>query len=285
MHCLGGNTTDPIWRALASSDGISSWTPLKPQHSNLNPNPNTLANQLWCIDFLTPPTPLIIPYRLSAFLESLMPLIDQHKTDFLSGDISELSSLCVFIAIQRHNSFTFFITSWIITSSLKVERPVLGSLPWARTIRLTIYDTPSIYDMLPQLNLTQGAPHSTICQFHKVSLIENMKSALPEGYSRFSSSKVSCVVHTGPVNIIIINLIIGLTFFQNNEGIVPSVSFQLTLPSIGSLPHWAYSRQFSNVVQGISFWYWEKKIGFSCFIYLLAYQFPMGFSCQNLIDF
>ena len=43
---------------------------LKPQHSN----PNPLANQLWCIDFLTPPTPLIIPHRHPAFLESLMPL-------------------------------------------------------------------------------------------------------------------------------------------------------------------------------------------------------------------
>ena len=72
MHCPGGNATDPIWRVLASSLGISSWTPLKPQHSN--PNPNTFANQLWCIDFLTPPTPLIIPHRLHAFLESLMPL-------------------------------------------------------------------------------------------------------------------------------------------------------------------------------------------------------------------
>ena len=68
----GGNATDPIWRVLASSQEISSWTPLKPQHSN--PNPNCLANQLWCIDFLTPPTPLIIPHRLPAFLESLMPL-------------------------------------------------------------------------------------------------------------------------------------------------------------------------------------------------------------------
>ena len=57
---------------LASSQGISSWTPLKPQHSN--PNPNRLANQLWCIDFLTPPTPIIIPHRLPAFFESLMPL-------------------------------------------------------------------------------------------------------------------------------------------------------------------------------------------------------------------
>ena len=72
MHCPGGNATDPIWRVLAFSNRISSWTPLKPQHSS--PNPNPLANQLWCIDFLTPCTPLIIPHRLPAFLESLMPL-------------------------------------------------------------------------------------------------------------------------------------------------------------------------------------------------------------------
>ena len=70
MHCPGGNATDLIWRVLASSNGISCWTPLKPQHSN----PNRLTNQLCCIDFLTPATPLIIPHRLPAFLESLMPL-------------------------------------------------------------------------------------------------------------------------------------------------------------------------------------------------------------------
>ena len=39
MHCPGGNATDPIWRVLASSLRISSWTPLKPQHSNPNSNP------------------------------------------------------------------------------------------------------------------------------------------------------------------------------------------------------------------------------------------------------
>ena len=61
MYCPGGNATDPIWRVPASSQGISSWTPLKPLRSNHNPN--RLANQLWCIDFLTPPTPLIVPYR------------------------------------------------------------------------------------------------------------------------------------------------------------------------------------------------------------------------------
>ena len=72
MHCPSGNATDPIWRVLASSQGISSWTPLKPQHSN--PNPKPLANQLWYINFLTPTISLIIPHRLSAFLDSLMPL-------------------------------------------------------------------------------------------------------------------------------------------------------------------------------------------------------------------
>ena len=72
VHCPGGNATDLIWRVQATSQGISSWTPLKHQHSN--PNPNPLANQLWCIDFLTPSTPLIIPHRLPAFRESLMPL-------------------------------------------------------------------------------------------------------------------------------------------------------------------------------------------------------------------
>ena len=74
VHCPGENATDPIWRLLASSLGISSWIPLKTQHSDPNPNIKPLANQLWCIDFLTPPTPLIIPHRLPTCLESLMPL-------------------------------------------------------------------------------------------------------------------------------------------------------------------------------------------------------------------
>ena len=72
VHCPGGNATEPISTVPAFSDGISSLTPLKSQHSN--PNPNHLANQLCCIDFLTSPTALIIPRRLPAFLESLMPL-------------------------------------------------------------------------------------------------------------------------------------------------------------------------------------------------------------------
>ena len=70
VHYPGGNASELIWRVLASSDGICSWTPLKLQHSN----PNPLINQVWFVDFLTPPTPLIIPHRLPPFYESLIPL-------------------------------------------------------------------------------------------------------------------------------------------------------------------------------------------------------------------
>ena len=48
---------------------------LKPQHSN--PKPNSLANQLWCIDFLTPP-------HLSSSLTDSLPslnLLCHSKTD------------------------------------------------------------------------------------------------------------------------------------------------------------------------------------------------------------
>ena len=76
VYCPCWNATDPIWRVLTSSLGISSWTPLKPQHSNSNPNP--LANQLKGIK-LTPPTLLIIPHRFPAFLESLMPLKNRRS--------------------------------------------------------------------------------------------------------------------------------------------------------------------------------------------------------------
>ena len=77
VHCPGGNATEQIWRVLASSLGISSWTPLKSQHSNPKPNPNHLANQLWCIDFLTLPTPLL---SLTDFLPFLN-LLCHSKTD------------------------------------------------------------------------------------------------------------------------------------------------------------------------------------------------------------
>ena len=48
VHCNGGNATDQIWRWLAFSLGITSWTPLKLQHSNPNPNLNPLV---YCLPF------------------------------------------------------------------------------------------------------------------------------------------------------------------------------------------------------------------------------------------
>ena len=71
VHCPGRNATDPIWRVLASSDGISSWTPIKPQHSN----PNPLANQL--------NTSLLLPHLSSSLTDSLpsLNLFGHSKTD------------------------------------------------------------------------------------------------------------------------------------------------------------------------------------------------------------
>ena len=85
VHCPAGNATDPIWRVLVSSLGFSPWTPLKPQHSN--PKPNPLANQLWCIDFLTPPIPLIIP-RSTTYLPWI-----SYATQKLMLDTCKKSSL------------------------------------------------------------------------------------------------------------------------------------------------------------------------------------------------
>ena len=112
MQCPGGNATDPIWRVLASSDGISSGTPLKPQHSN----PNPLANQLWCSDLLTPPRPLIIPYILPVFLESLMPLKNWwsiHARWFKSSLKHSIRFCGIFPSLkQNFNAYRSFKLSW-----------------------------------------------------------------------------------------------------------------------------------------------------------------------------
>ena len=75
-----------------------------------------LAYQLWCSDFLTPPTPLIIPHRLPAFLESLMPT----KTDarFMQDGRKAVWSIpYVFVAFfpslkQNFIAYRSFKVSW-----------------------------------------------------------------------------------------------------------------------------------------------------------------------------
>ena len=113
MYRLGGNATDPIWRVLDSSDGISSWTPLKPQQSN--PNPNPLAYQLWFIVFLTLPSPLIIPHTLPVFFESHMPLKNWCSIHARCSKSSLKHSIC-FSGI-----FTKFNTEFIAYHSSKVS--------------------------------------------------------------------------------------------------------------------------------------------------------------------
>ena len=100
------------WIDLKSAclfDGISSWTPLKPQHSSTNPYPNPLANQLWCIDFLTPYHPLIIPHRLPIVLESLMPLKNWCSIHARFSKISLKNSIrfCGIFPKIKHNFLAY----------------------------------------------------------------------------------------------------------------------------------------------------------------------------------
>ena len=127
VHCAGGNATNSIWRVMSSSDGISSWTPLKPQHSN--PNPNPLANQLWCIDFLTPPTPLIIPHRLPAFLESLMPLKNWRSIHarWSKSSLKHSTRFCGILSKFKTESYCISFFSSVLTSC--DNQALVGRIP------------------------------------------------------------------------------------------------------------------------------------------------------------
>ena len=121
--CPDRNATDLIWKVLATSDRISSWTPLKPQDNN--PNPKPLANQLWCSDFLTPPTPLIITHRLPAFLESLMPL----------------KNSCSVHARWLKNSLKHFMRFWGIFSKFKTE---FYCISFFYSVKLHFWNSPAV---------------------------------------------------------------------------------------------------------------------------------------------
>ena len=115
VHCPAGYATDLIWRVLAFYLGFSSWTPLKPQHNN--PNPNRLDNQLWWSDFLTPPTPLTIPYRLPTFLESPMPLKNWCSIHARCSK-SNLKHSIRFCGIFSKCKTQFYCISFFLTSRL-----------------------------------------------------------------------------------------------------------------------------------------------------------------------
>ena len=143
MHCSGGNATDPIWRVLTSSGGISSWTPLKPQHSK--PHPKPLANQLWSIYFL-----LLLPH-LSSCLKHSLPswcsiharwpknslkhsirfrgILSKFKTEFIAYRSSKMSSRvdCIFEIHQLWQSgFSRVHSNCCCSCSFKPETIKIG---------------------------------------------------------------------------------------------------------------------------------------------------------------
>ena len=129
MYCPGGNATDLIWRVLPSSDVISSWTPLKPQHSNPKPNPNLLAHQLWSLDFLTPSTPVIIPHRLPAFLESLTPLCGiffKFKQNFIAYSSSKVSDILLEIHQLWQSGFSRVYSNYCCSCPFEAEIIKIG---------------------------------------------------------------------------------------------------------------------------------------------------------------
>ena len=120
VHCPAGNATEPIWRVLASSLGISSWTPLKPVCP--------VGALLWCSDFLTPPTPLIIPHRLPDFLESLMPL----------------KNWCSIHARCSKSSLKYSIRFCGIFSKFKTEFYCISFFESVLTSRLHFWNSPTV---------------------------------------------------------------------------------------------------------------------------------------------
>ena len=100
-----------------------------------------MANQLWCIDFLTPTTPFIIPHRLPAFLESLMPLTNccsiHARSDF-SRVYSNSCCSCLFepeiikVGQSSHKMYSNNILNFqestpILNACAKMSRNILNA--------------------------------------------------------------------------------------------------------------------------------------------------------------
>ena len=105
MHCPAGNATGPIWRVLASSDGISSWTLLKPQHNNPNPYSSHTSHhpsQTPCLPWICYDTQKLIldsckmlQKQSEAFHTFLWHFSKQNSIAYCSSKVS-LRSDCIF---------------------------------------------------------------------------------------------------------------------------------------------------------------------------------------------
>ena len=77
-----------------------------------------LVNQLWCSDFLTPPTPLIILHRLPAFLESLILLKNWCSIHARCSKISLKHYIHFCGGIFSKFKTEFYCISFLLTSRL-----------------------------------------------------------------------------------------------------------------------------------------------------------------------
>ena len=77
-----------------------------------------MANKLWCIDFLTPPTPLIIPHILPGFLESLLPLKNLCSIHARWSKSSLKHSIHFCGMIYSKFKTEFYCISFFLTSSI-----------------------------------------------------------------------------------------------------------------------------------------------------------------------
>ena len=111
VYFPGRNATDPIWRVLASSDGIFSWTPLKPQHSNPNHNPK-LFGQSTLVYWL--PYPSHTSYHPSQ--TPWLPWISKTDTRFMQDVWSIRYVSVAFFQSLKHNFIAFRsskVSDWI----------------------------------------------------------------------------------------------------------------------------------------------------------------------------
>ena len=121
---VGAPVSSPVTRSCSRLHGTSSIRPdiklctycLDRHTTVLIHEILYLANQLRCIDFLTPPTPLIIPHRLPAFLKSLIPLKNWYSIHW------RCSKSSLKLSIRSCGIFTSLKQNFIAYRSSKVSR-------------------------------------------------------------------------------------------------------------------------------------------------------------------
>ena len=147
MYCPAGKATNPISRVLASSLGISCWTPFKPQHSN--PNPGNLLNAPRMIKFLC--VSLHINHNRSFNAESSLFICIKY--------IRFTNAFCWFHSFAhclRVSSIAMLVNSWWLLSRATRRLPFQqllhrGTGDWPTPFPGLLHFTLDMYLILPSV--------------------------------------------------------------------------------------------------------------------------------------